>query len=89
MHGVGGIIGSILTGVFAAESMGGLGLSMSMLDQVGVQTLAVVVTVAWSAGFSYVILKVLDGVMGIRVSEDEEVQGLDIILHEETGYHNL
>ncbi|NOQ16138.1 MAG: ammonium transporter [Methyloprofundus sp.] len=89
VHGVGGIIGSILTGVFAAESMGGLGLSMSMLDQVGVQTLAVVVTVAWSAGCSYVILKVLDGVMGIRVSEDEEVQGLDIILHEETGYHNL
>lgn len=89
VHGVGGIIGSILTGVFAAESMGGLGLSMSMLEQVGVQTLAVVVTVAWSAGFSYIILKVLDGVMGIRVSEDEEVQGLDIILHEETGYHNL
>lgn len=60
-----------------------------MLYQVGVQTLAVVVVAVWSALFSYVILKVLDKVMGLRVSEDEEVQGLDIILHEETGYHNL
>jgi len=89
VHGVGGIIGSILTGVFAAESMGGLGLSMSMLEQVGVQTLAVIVTIVWSAGLSYVILKAVDSVIGLRVSEDEEVQGLDIILHEETGYHNL
>jgi Amt family ammonium transporter len=89
VHGVGGIIGSILTGVFAAESMGGLGLSMSMLAQVGVQSLAVIVTIIWSVGFSYVILKVLDAVIGLRVSEDEEVQGLDITLHEETGYHNL
>jgi len=90
VHGVGGIVGSILTGVFAAKSMGGLGLGeVTMLYQVGVQTLAVVVVAVWSALFSYVILKVLDKVMGLRVSEDEEVQGLDIILHEETGYHNL
>jgi Amt family ammonium transporter len=70
--------------------MGGVGLGeTTMLYQVGVQTLAVVVVAVWSALFSYVILKVLDKVMGLRVSEDEEVQGLDIILHEETGYHNL
>jgi len=90
VHGVGGVVGSILTGVFAAESMGGLGLGgVTMLYQVGVQTLAVAVVAIWSALFSYLILKVLDKVMGLRVSEDEEVQGLDIILHEETGYHNL
>ena len=90
VHGVGGIIGTILTGVFAAKSMGGLGLNgVSIIDQVGVQSLAAVVAVVWSAGFSYVILKVLDSLLGLRVSEDEEVQGLDIILHEETGYHNL
>lgn len=90
VHGVGGCIGSILTGVFAAEGLGGLGLNgVSMGDQVLVQALAVLVTVLWSAFFSYVILKVIDGLIGLRVTEDEEVQGLDIALHEETGYHNL
>lgn len=90
VHGVGGCVGSILTGVFAAESFGGLGLSgVSIADQVGVQALAVAVTLAWSGVFSYLILKFIDTTMGVRVSEDEEVQGLDIVLHEETGYHNL
>lgn len=89
VHGVGGVIGSILTGVFAAKSMGGLGLDVSIMHQVGIQTLAVVVTVIWSAAFSYIILKALDSLMGLRVSEDQEVEGLDIVLHEETGYHNL
>ncbi|MDQ7091279.1 MAG: ammonium transporter [Methylococcales bacterium] len=90
VHGVGGIIGSILTGVFAAKSLGGLGLNgVSMSYQVGVQLLAVVVTLIWSALFSYGILKLIDKVIGIRVTADEEVEGLDLVLHEETGYHNL
>jgi Amt family ammonium transporter len=91
VHGVGGIMGSLLTGVFAESSLGGLGLAdgVSIMDQVGVQALAIVVTVLWSAGFSYLILKVLDKLIGLRVTADEEVQGLDIVLHEETGYQNL
>jgi Amt family ammonium transporter len=90
VHGVGGCIGSILTGVFAAESFGGLGLNgVSMADQVGVQALAVLVTVVWSGLFSYLLLKLINALIGLRVTEDEEVQGLDIALHEETGYHNL
>lgn len=90
VHGVGGIVGSLLTGVFAAESMGGLGLGdVTILHQVGVQAVAVVATVIWSVSFSYIILKVLDSVMGLRVSDDHEVEGLDIVLHEETGYHNI
>lgn len=90
VHGVGGTIGSILTGVFAAESFGGLGLNgISMSEQVGVQILGVLVTIAWSGVFSYGILKLIDKIIGLRVSADEEVQGLDIALHEETGYHNL
>jgi Amt family ammonium transporter len=51
--------------------------------------LAVAVTIAWSGVFSYVLLKILDLAIGLRVNEDEEQQGLDIVLHEETGYHNL
>lgn len=90
VHGVGGMMGSTLTGVFAAESLGGLGLNgVSMSEQVGVQILAVVVTVAWSALFSYAILKLVDKMIGLRVGADEEEEGLDIVLHEETGYHKL
>lgn len=91
VHGVGGITGSLLTGVFAASSLGGLGLAegVSIFDQVSVQALAVIVTIIWSAGFSYIILKLIDKLIGLRVSEEDEIQGLDIGLHEETGYHNL
>jgi Amt family ammonium transporter len=91
VHGVGGIAGSLLTGVFAAGSLGGLGLAdgVSIMDQVGVQALAVVVTAAWSALFSFLILKLLDKWIGLRVTADEEVQGLDTVLHEETGYLDL
>jgi Amt family ammonium transporter len=91
VHGVGGITGSLLTGVFAASSLGGLGLKegVSILQQVGVQALAVVVTIIWSALFSYLILKLIDSLIGLRVTSDEEVQGLDTTLHEETGYLDL
>ncbi len=91
VHGIGGITGSVLTGVFAASSLGGLGLpdGVSMMHQVGVQALAVLVTIVWSALFSYLILKALDKWIGLRVTPDEEVQGLDTVLHEETGYLDL
>ena len=91
VHGVGGITGSLLTGVFAASSLGGLGLAdgVSITDQVAVQALAIVVTIIWSAGFSYGILKIIDMTIGLRVTSEEEIEGLDIALHEETGYHNL
>ena len=91
VHGVGGVTGSLLTGVFAASSFGGLGLAegVSIMDQVSVQALAVVVTITWSALFSYLILKLLDKLIGLRVTPDQEVQGLDQVLHEETGYLDL
>lgn len=91
VHGVGGIVGSLLTGVFSAKNLGGLGLKegVSIIEQVGVQALAIMVTAVWSALFTYVILKVLEKLVGLRVTSDEEVEGLDIVLHEETGYHKL
>ena len=91
VHGVGGIVGSLLTGVFAASSMGGLGLhnNVSIIDQVSIQALAIVVTASWSAFFSFLILKFLDKWLGLRVTPDEEVEGLDNALHEETGYLDL
>ncbi len=91
VHGIGGIAGSILTGVFVASDLGGMGLpeGVTIMDQVGVQTLAVIVTIAWSAIFSFAILKLIDQMIGLRVEIEQEVEGLDIVLHEETGYHNL
>ncbi len=91
VHGVGGVTGSLMTGIFAASSLGGLGLAegVTIIDQVEVQALAIVVTAAWSASFSYLILKGLDKFIGLRVTPDEEVQGLDNVLHEETGYLDL
>ncbi len=91
VHGIGGITGSLLTGVFAASSMGGLGLpdGVSIIDQVSVQALAVIVTIGWCAIISFALLKLIDQCIGLRVTEEEEVQGLDIVLHEETGYHDL
>jgi Amt family ammonium transporter len=91
VHGVGGVTGSLLTGVFASAGLGGLGLAegVTILHQVGVQALAIAVTLSWSALFSYLILKFIDRVIGLRVSSDEEIQGLDQVLHEETGYLNL
>ncbi len=91
VHGVGGVTGSLLTGVFAASSLGGQGLAggVSIMNQVSIQALAIVVTVSWSALFSYLILKGLNKWIGLRVTPDQEVQGLDQVLHEETGYLDL
>ncbi|TAL46812.1 MAG: ammonium transporter [Methylovulum sp.] len=91
VHGVGGVTGSLLTGVFASAGLGGMGLAegVSIFHQVSIQALAIIVTIAWSAVFSYLILKGLDKWLGLRVTADEEVQGLDTVLHEETGYLDL
>jgi Amt family ammonium transporter len=91
VHGVGGVTGSLLTGVFVAAGLGGAGLpeGVTIADQVTVQALAILATVCWSGFFSYAILKLLEMIIGLRVGADEEVQGLDIVLHEETGYNDL
>lgn len=93
VHGVGGILGTILAGVFASESLGvfsGFGFAdgiESMAGQVKVQVIGVLATGAYTAVVTFVILKIT-GVFtgGIRVSKDEETQGLDLVLHEESGY---
>ena len=89
VHAVGGIIGALLTGVFAAASMGGVGLAegVTMGGQVMIQVKAVLITIIYTAVASYIILKVLDVVMGLRVTEEQETQGLDISLHDERGYN--
>lgn len=89
VHGVGGILGTTLTGVFVASSLGGAGLAegVSMGGQVFTQLIGVVATVAWTAIATFAILKVVDVIVGLRVNEEEETDGLDISQHEERAYN--
>jgi Amt family ammonium transporter len=89
VHGVGGIIGALLTGVFCAESLGGAGFGVDggMMDQVTVQAIGIGVTMAYSGFGSFVLLKIVDLVLGLRVSELEEEAGLDLTSHNERGYN--
>jgi Amt family ammonium transporter len=98
VHGVGGILGALLTGVFAAPSLGGTGIydyvankassDYSIVDQVIIQATAVGTTLVWSGVVAFIAYKLVDMVIGLRVSEEEEREGLDISSHGETAYHS-
>jgi Amt family ammonium transporter len=89
VHGVGGMIGLVLTAVFSASSLGGLGLAegATIGSQLGVQLLGIVVTLAWCAAASIVLLKIIAIIVPLRVSAEAETEGLDLVLHEERGYN--
>jgi Amt family ammonium transporter len=98
VHGLGGILGALLTGVFASPSLGGTGVfnyvtnavspDYMILDQVWIQAQAVGTTIIWSGVVSVIAYKLVDVVVGLRVSEDEEREGLDISSHGESAYHS-
>jgi len=90
VHAVGGIIGALLTGVFAAEVLGGVGFGdgiSSIGGQVRAQAIGIVATTVYTGAVSFIILKGLDKIMGLRVSEEQESEGLDLALHDERGYN--
>ena len=97
VHGVGGILGALLTGIFNNQALGGPGLvtdwvtvtvgSNGIFDQFIIQAKAVGVTVIWSAVVAFISFKIVDMVIGLRVTEEEEREGLDIASHGETAYH--
>ena len=89
VHGIGGTVGALLTGIFAGV-LGGTGYSegMNVLTQLGVQFLGVAATVIWCAIVSWFLLKILDMSLGLRVEEDQEAQGLDLTEHGETSYNS-
>lgn len=88
LHGIGGIVGALLTGVFAASSLGGVGLAegVTIGSQLWVQFIAVMATVIYCAVVSLVLLKLIDATLGLRVDSEQETEGLDIALHDERGY---
>ncbi len=89
VHGIGGIVGALLTGVFVAEGLGGSGLAegMTIGRQLWAQFLSIVITLIWSGVLSFIILKIVDATVGLRVEEDEERMGLDLSQHNERGYN--
>lgn len=88
VHGVGGIIGAILTGVFAAPGLGGTqGADFVMSHQVWIQLKSVIITILWSGVVSIIAYKITDMIVGLRVPEDQEREGLDITSHGESAYH--
>jgi Amt family ammonium transporter len=97
VHGLGGALGAVLTGVFAAPSMGGTGIydyvanavapDYSIVAQVWIQIQAVLTTAIWSGIVAYLAFKLVDMVIGLRVTEEEEREGLDISSHGESAYH--
>ena len=86
VHGVGGMVGALLAGVFASAGLGGVGLKMSMGSQLGVQLISIVATTVYAGALSFLILKVVDAIVGLRASADDEEVGLDTSQHNETGY---
>jgi Amt family ammonium transporter len=100
VHGVGGIVGALLTGVFNSPSLAGPGFvadwvtatgitaaDYSIVSQVWIQAKAVLITLVWSGVVSFVAYKVVDLTIGLRVSEEDEREGLDITSHGETAYN--
>ena len=90
VHGIGGITGALLTGVFCAESLGGAGFGVEsggMVAQLTVQALGVVATLIYTGVVTAVILLVLKVTIGLRVSEEEETEGLDLSQHDERAYN--
>jgi ammonium transporter, Amt family len=89
VHAVGGTVGAILTGVCASSTLGGAGLveGMTIGSQVIIQLKGVVVTVAYSSIMSLIILGLIDLIIGLRVDDEQESEGLDLALHDEVGYN--
>lgn len=89
VHGVGGLVGIILVGVFASNSFGGSIVDLDIGAQLGIQIYGGIFAVIYTAIVSYIVLKVVDMLVGLRVTEDEETEGLDITDHGESGYYGI
>jgi Amt family ammonium transporter len=91
VHGVGGMLGTLLAGVFASDALGvfsgqGYNEGMNMVSQVSVQLIGIIATFAYTAIISYILLKLVDKLLVLRVDEEDEVRGLDLVEHDERGY---
>ena len=89
IHGVGGIVGAVGTGIFTAPALGGIGdMDYAMMGQTWIQIKAVVITIIWCGVVSAILFKLVDVVIGLRVDPDAESEGLDLTAHGEAAYHS-
>ena len=87
VHGIGGIVGVLLTGVFASSALGGSVEDLHIGNQLWLQAVGSVATVVYSGALTFILVKVVDGMIGIRVTAEEEGTGLDLALHDERGFN--
>jgi Amt family ammonium transporter len=89
VHGVGGLLGTLLTAVFVSTTFGGVGYpeKVTMGEQFVTQLIGVAVTAVWSGVLTWVLLKLVDAIVGMRVASEEETEGLDTVEHNEKGYN--
>jgi ammonium transporter, Amt family len=89
VHGVGGLIGTLMTGIFVSATFGGIGYpdKVTMGEQVMTQLIGVAVTAVWSGVLTFILIKLVDALAGMRVAAEEETEGLDTALHNEKGYN--
>ena len=87
VHGIGGIVGVLLTGVFASSALGGSVEDLNIGNQLWLQAVGSVATVVYSGALTFILVKVVDGMIGIRVTAEEEGTGLDLALHDERGFN--
>ena len=89
VHGVGGLIGTLMTGIFVSATFNGIGYpeKVTMGDQLATQFIGVVATALWSGILTWILIKLVDAIAGMRVANDEETEGLDTVLHNEKGYN--
>jgi Amt family ammonium transporter len=87
VHGVGGFIGTMLAAVLASPVFGGKMVDVSIPSQLGTQLFACIVTIVYTGGLTFGLLKAVDATIGLRVDGDSESRGLDLSLHEESGYN--
>ena len=88
VHGIGALIGLLLTAIFSSAQYGGVGLDEGgIFSQFSIQVFGSIVTLVWCGALSYILLKIVNSIIPLRVSEDEESKGLDVVLHEEAGYN--
>ena len=87
VHGIGGIVGVLLTGVFASDALGGAMVDLNIGNQLRLQAVGIAVTVVYSGVLTFILVKVIDGMIGIRVTAEEEGTGLDLALHDERGFN--
>ena len=87
VHGIGGIVGVLLTGVFASSALGGSVEDLNIGNQLWLQAVGSVATLVYSGALTFILVKVVDGMIGIRVTAEEEGTGLDLALHDERGFN--